>query len=195
MLTGLVNDMLDLSLLESGTLQLDFGEVDLNAIIMQVKNSFIPLLEAKQQQLTIQTQADPSIIWGEAGRVTQILNNLLSNAYKYTPEGGRIMIATFSQEAMVRIEVRDSGVGMSSVELEHLFTKFFRARNTKTTKEKGTGLGMVITRLLIELHGGQIEVKSVPGEGTLMAFTLPIAPMQNCNEVDGKQQIRDEVPA
>ena len=105
----------------------------------------------------------------------QILSNLLSNAYKYTPQGGTLAIAATRQERTVRVAIRDSGVGLSPDEQAQVFTKFFRARNRSTQESGGTGLGLSITRSLVEMHGGEMTLSSVPGGGSTFSFTLPIA--------------------
>lgn len=115
-------------------------------------------------------------IWADPARVTQILTNLLSNAHKYTPAGGSIAVAAWGEGDEVRIEVRDTGIGLTPAEQERLFTKFFRSGNPEARQVSGTGLGLAITKSLVELHGGSMSVRSAPGEGSTFGFTLPMAP-------------------
>lgn len=107
--------------------------------------------------------------------MTQVFTNLASNAHKYTPAGGQITVtATFTQQ-VVRVAVQDSGIGLSRHEQTQLFTKFFRAKNRTVQEVGGTGLGLVITRTLVERHGGKLVVDSAPGQGSTFSVTLPRA--------------------
>jgi CheY-like chemotaxis protein len=128
--------------------------------------------------------------------VALILTNLLSNAHKYTPHGGQIDVVARRDGDRVRVDVRDSGIGMTPEEQAKLFTRFFRADNTMTAEEGGTGLGLVITRSLIEMHGGEITVRSAPGKGSTFSFTLPTThklterPMRVAPEVGAAMRAR-----
>jgi signal transduction histidine kinase/CheY-like chemotaxis protein len=175
-LVSLINDLLDISRIESGKVGLTRDRLDLAAIIQNVANSLAPQIEAKRQTLAVELPAWLPGVWGDADRVTQIVTNLLSNAYKYTPLGGTLRIAADATRlsGFVRVDITDSGVGLSADEQEKLFTKFYRARNRATQDVGGTGLGLSITRSLVEMHGGEISVQSAPGAGSTFAFTLPV---------------------
>jgi two-component system sensor histidine kinase BaeS len=108
--------------------------------------------------------------------LVQVLTNLLSNAHKYTPSGGDIGLVVARDEGVIRLAVRDTGIGMATEEQAQLFTKFFRARNRVAREAGGTGLGLVITKSLVTLHGGDISVHSTPGEGSTFVVTLPLDP-------------------
>jgi DNA-binding response OmpR family regulator len=112
---------------------------------------------------------------GDSARIAQILANLLSNAHKYTPAGGTITVSAGRDGDFLRVNVADTGVGMSEEEQANLFTRFYRAKNSATQDAGGTGLGLSITRTLVEMHGGTITVQSTPGAGSTFSFTLPIA--------------------
>ena len=173
-LVALINDLLDVSHIESGKITLQRTAVDLNRLITGVISSLRPQLAAKQQHLKLEIAADLPAIWGDADRITQVLINLLSNAHKYTLSGGTITLRTYLVEPeYVCVEVQDTGIGLSPSEQAQLFTKFFRAKNPATSDIGGTGLGLTITRSLIEIHGGKITVKSEPGVGSTFSFTLP----------------------
>ena len=116
----------------------------------------------------VKDTADPA-------RLAQVLTNLLSNAYKYTPEGGHIRVRAWLQGGYVHCAVSDTGVGMSLEEQARLFTKFFRSENPVVREMPGTGLGLCIVKSLVELQGGEIEVESQLGEGTTFTFTVPVA--------------------
>ena len=112
---------------------------------------------------------------GDVDRVIQIVTNLLSNANKYTPAGGTITISARPEEYCVVVAVRDTGIGLSPDEQDQLFTQFFRAQNRTTQEVSGTGLGLTITRSLVEMHGGALRVSSAKGSGSTFSFTLPRA--------------------
>ncbi len=172
-LLGLINDLLDISRIEAGRTDLHRTALDLAHLIRGVVSSFRPLIDAKRQALTVEISDALPAVWGDSARVTQILTNLVSNAQKYTPAGGRITIAAQPESGFARVDVRDTGVGLSHEEQARLFTKFFRGQNRATQGVAGTGLGLVITRALVELHGGCITVSSAPGQGSTFSFTLP----------------------
>jgi signal transduction histidine kinase len=175
-LLGLVNDILDLSRIESGRIELDRAPLDVGTAVDQAADLLLPQLDAKRQTLVLRIEPDLPPALADGPRVAQVLTNLLSNAHKYTPEGGKITVRARHDHDRILVEVQDTGVGMSPEEQEQLFTRFFRARHPATREEQGTGLGLVITRQVVELHGGTIGVRSVPGAGSTFSFTLPLAP-------------------
>jgi signal transduction histidine kinase len=174
-LVKLIDDLLDLSRIESGKVELQITAMGIVAVITEVVGLLRPQIEAKGQQLRFDpTQTLPAVA-GDAERIRQILINLLSNAHKYTPQGGQIWLTARAEDGWVRIDVRDNGIGLSPDEQAHLFDRFFRARQPGTQSVEGTGLGLPITRLLVESHGGRITVTSAPGAGSTFSFTLPVA--------------------
>ncbi|HEV2660439.1 MAG TPA: ATP-binding protein, partial [Ktedonobacteraceae bacterium] len=175
-LVRLVNDLLDLSRIEAGKIELNPTFFDLNELIDHTLQSFAPQLASKQQVLELHLQEPSPIIFADPARVQQILSNLVSNAHKYTLSGGTLCINTQLEGKEVWIQVQDSGVGMTPEEQAHLFTSFFRAKNHLTEDIGGTGLGLVITHSLVELHGGRMQVESQPGQGSTFRFTLPLPP-------------------
>ncbi|HEY3109659.1 MAG TPA: PAS domain S-box protein [Chloroflexota bacterium] len=172
-LVGLINDLLDISRIESGKLALEREPLELRPLVEGVALGLRPQVEGKQQQLTIGLPLDLPPVLGDPDRVVQILTNLLSNAHKYTPADGQIAISARPEGTQVRVSVRDTGCGLTPEEQSQLFNRFFRARNHATQEVGGTGLGLAITRSLVEMHGGQIGVVSAPGEGSTFSFTLP----------------------
>jgi signal transduction histidine kinase/CheY-like chemotaxis protein len=174
-LVALINDLLDVSRIEQGRIELNREPVDLGGSIQIVATSMKPLLEEKSQELTLDVPADLPPVFADSARVTQILSNLLSNAYKYTPSGGHITMAASPEPGWVSVSVQDNGIGLTREDQEKLFTRFFRANNSTTREVGGTGLGLTITRSLVTLHGGQITVASAPGAGSTFSFTLPQA--------------------
>jgi signal transduction histidine kinase len=176
-LLGLISDLLDLSRIEAGRIDLRRAAVELAPLIEGAARSLRPLIEARQQRLALELDDALPPAWADPDRVTQILTNLISNANKYTPVGGSVTVAARRDGESVRVEVRDTGIGLTAEEQAQLFTRFFRARRRAAEPAAGTGLGLVITRLLVELHGGQITVTSAPGQGSIFGFSLPVAPV------------------
>ncbi|MBA3532149.1 MAG: histidine kinase, partial [Ardenticatenales bacterium] len=174
-LMGLISDLLDLSQIEAGKIALELAPVDLLPLIRMVVTTLRRQIEAKGQQILLALPATLPSVRADADRLSQVLMNLLSNAHKYTPEGGKIIISGRMVQGQVALSVQDTGIGLSPEEQEKLFTRFFRAPNQQTRTEKGTGLGLAITRSLVQLHGSTIAVHSVPNEGSTFTFTLPVA--------------------
>jgi signal transduction histidine kinase len=172
----LINDLLDLSRIEAGRVDLHCAAIDLGPLVEGVARSLRPLIDGKRQVLTLELEDAPSMVWADADRVIQILTNLISNASKYTPEGGSITVTARRAGDFAHIDIRDTGIGLSAEQQGQLFTRFFRAQHRGPDRAGGTGLGLVITKLLVELHGGQISVSSAPERGSTFSFSLPIAP-------------------
>jgi len=170
----LVNDLLDLSSIGAGKLDLTLVPLDLCRLLAGVVILFRPQLAAKRQVLTTDLPATLPEVLGDANRLVQVFTNLLSNAHKYTPAGGRITLGASDGNGRVRVTVTDSGIGMSEEEQQQLFSNFFRAKNRMANEVGGTGLGLAITKSLIELHGGTITVRSTPGAGSCFAIELPV---------------------
>lgn len=173
-LLGLINDLLDLSRIEAGRIDLRRAALDLPPVIRAVAGSLRPLIEAKRQALVLDLGEALPAVWADRDRVTQILTNLISNAHKYTPVEGRITVGARSEDGVVRVGVGDTGLGLSPEEQAQLFTRYFRAGRGASAPAAGTGLGLVITRHLVELHGGEITVRSAPGQGSTFSFSLPV---------------------
>jgi PAS domain S-box-containing protein len=173
-LIALVNDLLDMSRIEAGQIGLRREEIDLAAQLRGVVTAFAPQVAAKQQALLLQLPPSLPPIWADVQRTEQIFSNLVSNAHKYTPAGGAITVAVGTEVNAVRIDVSDTGIGLSDEEQANLFTRFFRAGNRAARAERGTGLGLVISRALAELHGGTIKVRSTPGQGSTFSVMLPL---------------------
>jgi signal transduction histidine kinase len=111
---------------------------------------------------------------GDADRLGQVVDNLLTNAVKFTPAGGRVDVRLFRAEGLVKLEVSDSGMGISNEDVEHLFERFFRTSDARVQAIQGTGLGLSIVAAIVEAHGGSIEVESELGVGTTFRVVLPL---------------------
>ncbi len=174
-LIELVNDLLDASKLESGTLKPDFDSVDLRNLTDELREAMGPLARDKEIALEERLPEDLPQISADRNKLRRVLVNLVSNAIKFTPRGGRVEVRAEAQDGLVRVSVSDTGVGIPPEDLERLFDKYEQARSRATRSEKGTGLGLYITRQIVELHGGQINVQSEVGRGSTFSFTVPTA--------------------
>ena len=180
-LLSLINDILDVSKIESGKVVLSLEKFALNDVISSVEAIIQSMVKAKGQEFRLEvTGIRHEYLVGDETRINQILINLLSNAVKYTPEGGHIWLRIIglknrsSQYEHIRIEVEDDGYGMTPEYLETIFDAFTRAENSTTNKVQGTGLGMAITKSIVELMGGTIEVFSKVDEGSLFRVDLEL---------------------
>jgi PAS domain S-box-containing protein len=173
-LLRLINDILDLSKIEAGRLQLAIESVPVNPSFAEVFDCLRPLADKKSQTLAVHSLLDLSVR-ADATRFRQVLMNLVGNAIKFTPDGGKIELAAQQLGEVVRVEVRDSGPGIPAEEQQRIFEAFHRLRQSDKMSE-GTGLGLAITRRLVELHGGRLGLESKHGSGSCFYFTLPIAP-------------------
>jgi signal transduction histidine kinase len=175
----IVRDLLDVSRIESGRLKLEMGQVVPEEIVIEAVRAFEKEIEAKNQELNVDMEPDLGVVWGDKGRLIQVLTNLVSNANKYTPEGGEITLRvgrwSDNGKDYIRWSVVDTGIGMTQEEQDRLFTKYFRSDNPLVRNVKGTGLGLVITRSIVEMHDGELWVESEHGEGSTFSFTIPIA--------------------
>jgi signal transduction histidine kinase len=173
-LLGLVSDLLFSARLQGGRLELDRTDVDLHQLVVQAIESARPRAEEAGVELTA-TAATVPLVSGEAVRLAQLIDNLVSNAIKFTPSGGRVAVRLSSGEGLVRFEVSDTGIGISEQERERLFERFFRSQNALERQIQGTGLGLYISKAIVEAHGGRIGVDSQAGEGTTFVVELPVA--------------------
>ena len=180
-LLSLINDILDVSKIESGKVVLNLEEFSLNDVISSVDAIIQPMAKARKQDFHLEaTGIRHERLIGDETRINQILINLLSNAVKYTPEGGHIRFRIMelkqrsSQYEHIRMEVEDDGYGMTPEYLETIFDAFTRAENSTTNKVQGTGLGMAITKSIVELMGGTIEVFSEVDRGSLFRVDLEL---------------------
>ncbi|HWH93504.1 MAG TPA: ATP-binding protein [Baekduia sp.] len=174
-LVDLVNDLLDVARLEAGGVEVHRRPVEVSEVLEEVITLLRGRMEAKHQHVNVDVAADTPRVLADATRLRQMLTNLVTNAHLYTDEGGTVTLRAGGLAAGgVRIEISDTGRGMSAAELEHVFERF--SRGSGSTGTPGTGLGLSIVKSLVDLHGGTIDVASTPGDGTTFALTLPAAP-------------------
>ena len=183
-MSTLVSELNDNSKIEAGRLRLDFKTVDIAEVLDEVMRSTRRQMEDRKQSSSIDLPSKLPDIWADRTRLVQIITNLVSNAIKYTPEGGRIKIGAEQSTnqwdpkgaaEVLRVWVQDSGIGISSEDQKMIFQKFFRSDDSKAREAPGTGLGLNITRSLVEMMGGRIWFDSEFRQGTTFHFTLPVA--------------------
>ncbi|MCB0019995.1 MAG: response regulator, partial [Anaerolineales bacterium] len=187
-MTGLISDLSDISRIESGRLTLDFEGIQMAELIDESVRTLRGQFESKRQKLTVKAPPDLPLIWGDHLRLSQVLTNLLSNANKYTPEEGQIVVsaekllmpvAGDSEQEMVHVAVKDSGMGIDEKEQPRIFNRFFRASDDEARRQPGTGLGLHITRSLVEVHNGLIWFESIFRQGSTFHFVIPVAVPEN----------------
>lgn len=180
----LVTDLTDVSRMESGQLHLETCPIQLAGVVEEVAASTQGQIEEKQQKLELFVPDDLPDVWADRTRLAQILTNLVSNAYKYTPENGRITICAEEMNSvndqaevqpMIHVSVADTGLGIKDEEQKAIFSKFFRGSDDEALRSPGTGLGLNITKNLVELHDGRIWFESKYRQGTTFHFIIPVA--------------------
>ncbi|HEY9898861.1 MAG TPA: HAMP domain-containing sensor histidine kinase [Pantanalinema sp.] len=177
-LRDLINTMLDMSQLATGTMELDRQPLSLELLAQQACEQYRKLASPKEIVLTCLIEDNLPFVYADPSRAFQVLGHLLTNALKFTPAGGTVALRARLEpsdgRAMVRVEVTDSGIGISPEKLPMLFSSFFQADPSATRTFGGLGLGLSLSKNLIELQGGHIWANSTPGEGSTFGFTLPV---------------------
>jgi signal transduction histidine kinase len=171
----LVSDLADISRIESGNLRLEPREVPVWDVIDEVVTLTRTQVTQKNQTVTVDIPSELPKAWCDRNRLAQILTNLVSNANKYTQDGGAIVVHATREDGMIQIKVEDNGLGMTPEDQQKLFSKFFRSADEKIREAPGTGLGLSITKNLIELQGGKIWFESEFRKGTSFYFTVPVS--------------------
>ncbi len=174
-LVALINDLLDISRIESGRVHLRIKPVNFYEIVDETVNTFKTLIDKKSLNLSVSFHDEPPIINVDRDRICQVMANLLSNAIKYTPANGKIGIDVVNVDGEVFISIKDTGIGISLDDQQYLFTKFYRVDSSLTREIGGSGLGLSICKTIIELHGGRIWVDSEAGKGSVFTVALPVA--------------------
>ena len=172
-LKALVDDLLDISRIESGGIALALAAVDVGSELEDAVRSVQTHAERKNIQVELDVPADLPPVWAERLRFSQVIVNLLSNACKYSLDGAKVKVSAAERNGLVQLDVSDTGIGISKTDQTRLFNQFFRAETELTSLESGTGLGLFITKYLVEAHGGSIWVESEEGKGTTVSFTFP----------------------
>jgi signal transduction histidine kinase len=171
----LVSDLSDISRIDTGRLKVNLEALPITEYLRETVANLRPQFEDKRQQVAIELDRDLPMVMVDRARLVQILINLLSNANKYTPEEGSITIKGARVGSTLRVVVQDTGIGLPEDEQAQLFSQFFRSEQPEAREQSGWGLGLYVTRRLLELMNGEIGVESSIGEGSTFWFTLPIA--------------------
>ena len=174
LLSQLVNELQELSLVEAGELKLDSRSEDVARLVRQAVSPWQPKMAAKDISLSLDVPDDLPPVKIDWQRVNQVLHNLLENAVAHTSKGGSISVAATELEGWVEISVADTGEGIPAADLPNIFERFYRVDKSRARITGGSGLGLTIAKRLIEAHGGQITVESKLGRGTCFSFTLPV---------------------
>jgi signal transduction histidine kinase len=167
----LIDDLLDASRLQAGQMELSVGDVRLDKLAERIVRKFRPQSDRHALELSF-PETFPAVR-GDEERLTQVLTNLISNAIKYSPKGGRILVSGRYDQEQVYIAVTDEGIGIPAGEHERIFDRFYRVDSALTRRTQGAGLGLYLAKSVIEAHGGRIWVTSSPGKGSTFVFTLP----------------------
>jgi len=173
-LLSLINDILDLSKIEAGRMDLDVSTFN---VALALSNAMTLVRERAQRHgIDLRQEVDPELgdIAADERKFKQILLNLLSNAVKFTPDGGRIDVSARVDDEQAVIAVRDTGIGIAAADQAVVFEEFRQVGSDYTQKHEGTGLGLALTRKFVEMHGGKIRVDSAPGKGSTFTFTIPL---------------------
>mgnify|MGYP001439456490 CR=1 FL=1 len=175
-LLDLVNDLLDLSRIQAGRFHLSPQPYDFAMVVSEKLSSLQPLATPKHLHLINDVPQDLPLLVGDAQRIGQVLINLINNAIKFTPDEGSIRVRACLDGQVLRCEIQDTGIGVAAKDLDKLFKPFTQVDMSSTRQAGGTGLGLTISKSLVEAHGGQIGVESQPGKGSTFWFTLPLHP-------------------
>ncbi|MEP6811809.1 MAG: HAMP domain-containing sensor histidine kinase [Actinomycetota bacterium] len=171
-LLRLINDLLFIAQIEDGQLTVEHDQIDLGQIVAEALVAAAPA--AATEKIELVGNPELSIpLTGDAGRLAQLLDNLVSNAIKFTPSGGRVEVLAGLTEELAWVEVRDTGIGINTEDREHLFNKFFRTQAATKASIQGTGLGLAISKAIVQAHGGSIRVESEEGSGSTFRIDLP----------------------
>jgi len=171
-LTRIIEDLLDISRIESGRIKLSMRSFNIMDLITKNIENIKPLAESKGIVIQSHPAPAPYIVYADQDKTSQIIINILSNAIKYNKAGGKVSIAASDDDGKVRVDIEDTGIGISEKDLPHMFEKFFRAEGS-SRETPGTGLGLAVTKSLVQVMGGEIEMQSKLGEGSRFSFSLP----------------------
>ncbi|MDQ6886205.1 MAG: PAS domain-containing sensor histidine kinase [Gemmatimonadota bacterium] len=172
LMNRLIQDLLDSAAIESGRVSMELTSQSPDRLIQEALTLLAPIAAERDILLIADVQPVLPLVRADRERVLQVLSNLVSNAVKFTPPGGRITLRAEQDAGMVRFGVADTGSGIPSEDVPHLFDRFWHAR--RAAHERGTGLGLFIVKGLVEAHGGRVRMESTPGQGSTFSFTLPI---------------------
>jgi histidine kinase len=175
-LQRLVSDLQELSRVEAGAFELDCHPVDMAELIQYTATRLCPQFEEKGVQLNVDLPADLPRVQADEDRINQILINLIGNALQYTPTGGTVTVTAEKHPPELWVTIRDTGIGISAEHLPYLFTRFYRVDKSRSRAGGGSGIGLTITKHLVEAHGGRVWADSEgAGHGSVFGFALPVS--------------------
>jgi signal transduction histidine kinase/HAMP domain-containing protein len=187
-LERLINDLLDLSVIEAGKSGLKPTSFSMASLLREVTDTLKPMAEEKQISLEIASTNGHSLAWADRDKVTQVLTNLIGNAVKFTPHLGKVtMTVSRTQDAWLQVSIADTGPGIPPQEASKIFDEFYQMSRPGREKARGVGLGLAISKKLVEMHGGKIAVDSVVGGGSNFSFTLPVQSLHDANATAGEE--------
>ncbi len=173
LLGRLVEDLRTLSLAEAGQLKLQPGATDLKRLSQQVIDGFQSQLASKEVRVALEAPPDLPPAWADPDRTAQVVRNLFNNALHYTPEGGKITLRLTYNSDGITVSVTDTGAGISSEDLPHVFDRFYRVDRSRSRSTGGSGLGLAIVKQLVEAQNGRVWTDSRVGKGSIFSFRLP----------------------
>lgn len=174
-LSNLITDLMTISRLEADQLDAEFSRINMNDLVRREVKAAASAVEAKFHRLTLEPWVEILEVHGDRQNISQLCNNLIDNAIKYTPEGGLIVVRLRREANEVVLVVEDNGIGISPQYQERVFERFYRVDKARSQSLGGTGLGLSIVRNIAERHGGSVAVTSQPGRGSIFAFRMPLA--------------------
>jgi two-component system sensor histidine kinase VicK len=173
-LERIVSDILSVSEIEAGALEIKRDDVRLDVLFEQLKADYEPQARERQIKLTFDLPPKLPVFQGDCDKIALALHNLLGNALKYTPTGGQVTVYVNFDQNQIAIDVTDTGIGIGEGDIEKVFEKFYRAKDQRITDITGSGMGLAIAREVIRLHGGDITVQSELNKGSNFTLTLPV---------------------
>ena len=177
-MSSLISDLSDINHIESGRMKFDRKPFDLREVVADVADSLRERINTRQQSLHIDIEDELPLVFADATRIGQVISNLMSNANKYTPEGGEIVVRAWPNGRSAYVSIQDNGLGISEEDQQKLFTQFFRAEDKAVREQPGWGLGLSIVRRMVEAQDGEITFESELGAGSTFTFTVPLAKME-----------------
>jgi len=174
-LANLIDNLLSVSRIERNDLVIEGKPIDLGIIVKDIFNSYKQEAQTRKQQYVLNLPDNLPMVMADPFRIGQVFINLISNAITYTPEGGKVSVTVSIKADTIETIIQDTGEGIPKEAMPRLFTKFFRVSGSLEQGSKGSGLGLYITRSIVELHHGKISAESTLGKGTSFTFTIPIA--------------------
>lgn len=181
-LERLINDLMDLSMIDSKQIQMRLKEMDLIKVLKEIVSVIHPYAKKSNINVTIKTPSSTPSINADEDRIRQVIINLLDNAIKYSHTGGRVMVEMEIDKKDLRVRIIDNGMGIPESEVPHIFERFYRVEKGQSGTHAGRGLGLAISKYIIEAHGGFIGVESALGKGSTFTFTLPLEEMWGKDE-------------